>query len=171
MADLLLKLADKPATNRLLRALGLPTPVELARAPGGYVEAPLRGETVALGAAPDGFAHEALRQAIAAAGAQALEVADLDGEDDDDSVGLDVVVLDATGCPTPGRLEVLYQVFHPLIRQIARNARVLLVGPLLGTDADPVAQACVRGLEGFCRSLGKELGKRGATVNLAYVDR
>lgn len=172
MADLLLKLADKPATNRLLRALGLPTPVELARAPGGYVEAPLRGKTVALGASPDGFAHEALRQAIEAAGAQVLEVADLDDdEDDDDSFALDVVVLDATGCTTPERLEVLYQVFHPLIRQIARNARVLLVGPLLGTDADPVAQACVRGLEGFCRSLGKELGKRGATVNLAYVAR
>jgi 3-oxoacyl-[acyl-carrier protein] reductase len=55
------------------------------------------------------------------------------------------------------------------MRAIARNARVLIVAALPAESRDPVAAAAARGIEGFSRSLAKELGPRGATVNLAYV--
>ena len=88
-----------------------------------------------------------------------------------DTFRLHGVVLDATGVRTPDEYRLLYDVFHPLIRRLARNARVVVIGGLPEALADPVAAAAARGLEGFTRSLAKEIGKRGANANLLYLER
>jgi 3-oxoacyl-[acyl-carrier protein] reductase len=55
----------------------------------------------------------------------------------------------------------LQRFFHPTVRRVLPSGRVIVLGGL----ADAVAQ---RALEGFTRSLGKEIG-RGATVQLVRV--
>jgi len=77
------------------------------------------------------------------------------------------VVFDATGLTDPTELEALQAFFTPLMRSLLPCSRVLVLGtPPEGLQgAEAVTQ---RALEGFTRSLGKEIG-RGSTVQLVYV--
>ncbi|RKT51691.1 3-oxoacyl-ACP reductase [Saccharothrix australiensis] len=96
------------------------------------------------------------------------------------SIGLDVVrgghhapgaerygalVFDATAIDGVERLRELYEFFHPVIRSLGPCGRVVVLGTPPGSAASPVAQ---RALEGFTRSVGKEL-KRGGTAQLVHV--
>ncbi|MCP3137633.1 3-oxoacyl-ACP reductase [Pyxidicoccus xibeiensis] len=166
MADTLVKLANSPLTGRLVRALGLPSPIPLARASGGSTAQPFADRTVLLGGAPGGFATSEGRRALQGGGAVVLEA--LPAEE---GRGLDVVLFDATGLAKPADARALYDFFHPVVRRLARNGRVLVLASLPEEAEAPAAAAVARGVEGFVRSLGKEAGRRGVTANLAYVAR
>ncbi|MRV71599.1 3-oxoacyl-ACP reductase [Duganella sp. FT92W] len=168
MTDLLKKLNRNPLTGWLVRALGLPDPVDLARHTGGYQAQPLSGKRALLCRSPEGYAAGQLACALAADGATVLHALHAAEQE-----RIDIVVMDATGCSTPAQLRALYDAFHPAIRRIARNGRVLIAAadPAEAAGAGAVAAATARGVEGFCRSLGKELGRKGITANLAYVQR
>ena len=66
------------------------------------------------------------------------------------------------------RADELQRFFHPTIRRVEPSGRVIVLGtpPGAGSRRQAIAQ---RALEGFTRSLGKEVG-RGATVNLVHVE-
>lgn len=163
MADFLSTLNRNPLTGPLVRALGLPNPVTLARADGGYVAAPFAGKRILVQAAAHSYAETALLQALRNGGGEPL-AAPTDAR-------LDIVAFDASGCATPDDARALYEAFHAVARKIAVNGRVLFVAALCDAAAEPLALATARGVEGFARSLGKELGRKGITVNLAYVAR
>jgi 3-oxoacyl-[acyl-carrier protein] reductase len=165
MADLLKKLNRNPLTGWLVRALGLPNPVELARHDGGYAAQPLAGKRALLCRSPDGYAAGQLACALAADGATVLH-----GLPQDEGP-INIVVMDATGCDSPDRLRALYDGFQPAMRRMARNGRILIAAADPAEARTPAAAASARGVEGFCRSLGKELGRKGVTANLAYVQR
>ncbi|NTX41122.1 3-oxoacyl-ACP reductase [Myxococcus sp. CA033] len=166
MADKLMTLANNPVTGGLVRALGLPTPPPLARAKEGWVAQPFVDRVVLLGTAPGGFATEAARSALAGGGARVLDVLP-----EQEGRGVDVALFDATGLSTPADLRSLYDFFHATVPRLARNSRVLVLVGLPEEARGPAAAAVARGAEGFVRSLGKEVGRRGATANLAYVAR
>ncbi|MFE4456936.1 SDR family oxidoreductase, partial [Nocardia tengchongensis] len=78
------------------------------------------------------------------------------------------LVFDATGIKTIEELQQLFEFFQPAMRSIAASGRVLVIGttPELAGSVD--GQIAQRALEGFTRSVGKEL-LRGATSNLVYL--
>ncbi|MEU5096850.1 3-oxoacyl-ACP reductase [Streptomyces sp. NPDC020996] len=77
------------------------------------------------------------------------------------------VVLDATGVRDVGALAEVHAALHPVVRSVAGSGRVVVLGTPL--DADDHHQAAAQqALEGFTRSLGKEIG-RGRTVNLVRL--
>lgn len=164
MSDLLMKLHATPVAAALVKALGLPNPVELERASAGYEARPFKGKRALLARSAGGYAAEALSAALRDGGAEPLQALP-----DDPAAKMDMVVLDATGLRIPADYRVLYDTFHPLMRRIGRNGRVLIAAALPEEAGDPVAAAVARGVEGFSRSVGKELGKHGTTANLAYV--
>src|SRR5688572_16724565 len=77
------------------------------------------------------------------------------------------LVFDATGLTDAAQLSALRDFFTPLLRSLATCPRVVVLGtpPESVHGAERVAQ---RALEGFTRSLGKEIG-RGGTVQLVYI--
>ncbi|WP_246394901.1 3-oxoacyl-ACP reductase [Corynebacterium anserum] len=77
-------------------------------------------------------------------------------------------VFDATGIKRPEDLQEIFDFFHPIMRQIKPSGRIVVIGttPELCDDADE--RIVQRGLEGFTRSVAKEL-LRGATAQLVYV--
>jgi 3-oxoacyl-[acyl-carrier protein] reductase len=78
------------------------------------------------------------------------------------------VLFDATGITTPVGLKELHDFFTPLLRNVGHSGRVVVVGTTpdqTGSVDEHIAQ---RALEGFTRSLGKEM-QRGATVSLVYL--
>ncbi len=80
------------------------------------------------------------------------------------------LVFDATGISTPDGLRALYEFFHPIIRRVTRCGRVVVLGRPPQAAQTPEAAAARAGLEGFVRSVAKEIGKHGSTAQLLYVD-
>ena len=165
MSDLLMRLNGNPVTGAIAKAIGLPNPVPLAREAGPYVELPFDGKRVLLARTAGGYAADAMVVAFRRAGAAPLDASSAG------SAPLDIVAMDATGCVAPQDYRALYDSLHPIVRRLVRNGRMLILAADPGAAATPVAAAVARGVEGFVRSLAKETGARGVTVNLGYVSR
>ena len=78
------------------------------------------------------------------------------------------LVFDATSFKRPEDLVALYEFFNPVVRNVMASGRIVVLGTTpeeTGSVEERIAQ---RALEGFTRSLGKEM-KRGSTVQLVYV--
>jgi 3-oxoacyl-[acyl-carrier protein] reductase len=173
---------NSPVGRFVARRAGLPRPVELERhAPGDPV---VRGR-VLLGAAP-GAARltEALARALAGAGAatatsleeparSAAAAARLDAAVFNPAAPGDqrfkALVFDATGVADSTELVALQAFFHPTVRRLESSGRVVVLGTPPRACATPREATAQRALEGFTRSLGKEVG-RGATVQLVEVE-
>lgn len=78
------------------------------------------------------------------------------------------LVFDATGIRRSEDLKALFEFFNPVIRRVAASGRVVVLGTEPDETGSVEERVAQRALEGFTRSLGKEM-KRGATVQLVYV--
>lgn len=76
----------------------------------------------------------------------------------------DALVYFATGVENPEQIDDAYRFYNANLKQLARNGRVLLVVQHKPTSA--VALASQRALDGFMRSIAKEIGRKGATANM-----
>ncbi|MDT9592488.1 3-oxoacyl-ACP reductase [Nocardioides zeae] len=145
-----------PVGKFLVKNLGLPSPVRLERYREG---APLVDGTVLVGGT--GRLVDQLPDVL-----DSLGIATALRRDDDATYkGL---VLDATGLTDASELHALRDFFTPVLRSLDTCPHVVVLGTppeATGSIAERVAQ---RALEGFTRSLGKEIG-RGGTVQLVYV--
>ncbi|GGO69182.1 3-oxoacyl-ACP reductase [Nocardioides deserti] len=158
MSDRYRDFTSSPIGKLLVKNLGLPNPTKLERYEAG---APLVTGTVGLGGR--GRLAESLGGILETVGIASTEVTGAP-EEGQRFKGL---VFDATGLTTSADLVALRDFFTPLLRSLETNPRVVVLGtpPEQVSGAERVAQ---RALEGFTRSLGKEIG-RGGTVQLVYV--
>lgn len=156
MSDRYQTLSATPVGSFLVSSLGLPNPWPLARHTEGQ---PLVSGRVLVGG--DGGARGQVIAAVAAAGGEV--VTDTDGRD-----RLAAVVFDATGIRSSPELATLQQFLTPVMRALEPCARVVVVGTTPAATDGVEAHVAQRALEGFTRSLGKEL-RRGATAQLVYV--
>ena len=157
-SDLLSSVINSAPGSFLAKQFGLPAPETLRRYRPGQ---PALSGSVLIGGT--GRLAEPVRSALAAD--YDIVGNNLGGRWADTFGGL---VFDATGITEPGGLRALYEFFTPVLRNLGPSGRVVV----LGTDPDQTATTeehiSQRALEGFTRSLGKEL-RRGATVALVYV--
>ncbi|ABC31821.1 short-chain alcohol dehydrogenase-like protein [Hahella chejuensis KCTC 2396] len=163
MSDLLLTLAAHPGANKLLKKLGLPAPVALQRSTQAIPDSPLQEATAVIGGVTGSEALDIVRARLQELGARVCE------DKQTSEAPPDIALFDATGCRNSEDLDALYRFFHPLMAQFPRHGRALLLAQTPEQADDPVTAACAKAVEGFTRSLGKELGKRGATANLIYL--
>lgn len=160
MSDLYRGFSDSAIGKQVTRLLGLPQPARLDRYTAGD---PLVSGSVALGGT--GRFAESLVGILDTLGIAAVETPA--GETPGEGTTYRGLVFDATGLHSSDQLVALRDYFTPLLRSLDRCPRVVVLGtpPELTSGAERVAQ---RALEGFTRSLGKEIG-RGGTVQLVYV--
>ncbi len=156
MTDPYQSFVSSPIGRLFVKNLGLPNPTELTRWTEG---APLVDGTVVTGG--EGRLGKALTIALDNLGVSNVGVAP-QGEK------FRALVFDASGITDSAGLLALQQFFTPLMRSLTDNARVLVLGTVPEQVTDAPARVAQRALEGFTRSLGKEIG-RGSTVNLVYV--
>ncbi|MDQ0378326.1 3-oxoacyl-ACP reductase [Amycolatopsis thermophila] len=158
MADRYQQFTKTPIGKFLVPKLGLPNPPVLRRYRPG--QAPLDGPAL-FGGAPGGRLEKTVKTQLAGAGITVL------GEPAGGDQRYGALVFDATGITDPAQLREMYLFFHPVIRKVGYCGRVVVLGtpPELADGRERIAQ---RALEGFTRSVGKEL-KRGATAQLVYV--
>ncbi|MEU4997394.1 3-oxoacyl-ACP reductase [Streptomyces sp. NPDC021622] len=157
MADRYLNFTGTAPGRFLTRRLGLPQPAPLRR---WSAEHPtLEGELLHL-TAGDSRHTSALAEILARTGLKEITATDA-------AQHVSAVVLDATALSdTPGLAQV-HAALHPVVRQVAANGRIVVIGAPV-SPSDHHQAAAQQALEGFVRSLGKELGK-GRTATLTRI--
>jgi 3-oxoacyl-[acyl-carrier protein] reductase len=194
MADFLLQLSSSRRARRVVSTLGLPVPLpeQLERATGPWQERPLHDRTVVVGLGKGAQLSDVLARTLGAAGADPWVVGDESqlgpwkaageawgrppkgGTEASEGAGGPMrpwaQLFDASGLAVPEDLRGLYDFFHPRIREIGRSGRVIVLGRPPESADDPLAAATMRALEGFVRSVGREVGRKGATANLLLVE-
>jgi 3-oxoacyl-[acyl-carrier protein] reductase len=79
------------------------------------------------------------------------------------------LVFDASGIDEPARLRALYEFFHPRIRGLAPNGRVIVLAGVPAEAETAAGAVAQRAIEGFTRSVAKEIGAKGSTAQLVRV--
>ncbi len=180
MTDRYARLVGSRPGGMLARRLGLPRPVVLERHHPGD---PVIQGTVLLGGPPTGRLLASVAAVLAEAGVELatgpeaptralLAAAGIEASIFERPVPgdrrLKALVFDATGISDSGELQALHGFFHPTVRRLECCGRVIVLGTP-PSDCSSVREATAqRALEGFTRSLGKEIGG-GATVQLVLV--
>lgn len=186
MNDLLLELGKNKNARRLLGSLGLPIPLpeSLRRERGPLVARPLADRAVAVAAPRGGALLATVAETLTAAGADpwlldAGDAAVFQGPGETfgrparplasapERLRLDAVVIDASALADAAGLRALFDALAPLVPRLARSARVVVLGREGLTERR--AAATQAALEGFVRSVAKEIGRAGATANLVRV--
>jgi 3-oxoacyl-[acyl-carrier protein] reductase len=189
MTDFLLDLGTNPSARKLIKSLGLPLPLPqpLRREHGAWKARALMDAKVAVGATSsaelgglvadalcgagaDPYVQELLRPAFRDAGethgrpAKALETLD-------EKAKVAAAVFDATGIADVAGLRAVYDFFHALVGRLAPCARVVVLGRPESAMTSAEAAAAQAALDGFMRSVAKEIGRNGSTANLITVAR
>ena len=167
MSDRYIDFANSDIGRRLVGAIGLPTPARLERWQPGRLR-PIEGAL------------------LLSAGPLAMKVAALAAKLTDEVYGtsaemeglptwntgihrkLKAVVFDASTLGESAQLKQLREFFQPIIKSLDHSARVVILGRSPESLSDPRAHIAQRALEGFSRSLAKEL-RNGGTLQLLYV--
>ncbi|MFN2360495.1 MAG: 3-oxoacyl-ACP reductase [Marinobacter sp.] len=182
MSDIYLKFVNTPVGRTTAQTLGLPSPVPLKRRK--RADQPFIEGDVLIGAANGSKAIGAVASLLGASPATLFYASAVNTLTDSAKGGnkaeplplntdierkFSALVFDASGMKDTTDLRAVYDFFHPTIRKLAGNGRVLVIGQDPATCRQPAKAAAHRALEGFVRSVGKEVGKKGATANLLWI--
>jgi len=187
-SDRYLAFANSAVGSKLANALGLPRPVPLERMPAyGETDAEASAHAISpplavVGGAGDAPLLPTLARELHWLGVPSLAHADrldwiaranqagtMSGRfNAAEGVRPKALLFDASAIATTDELTSLYTFFHDTLASLDRYARVLVFGLPPHLANTPQASTAQRALEGFVRSLAKEL-KRGATAQLLYV--
>ena len=192
MSDFLLNLSSNPQTRNLIKKAGLPIPMPepLRRTKGPMADRPLHDYDVFVYTTAKSKLAPVLATTLAEAGANPYVFGDPEVmsffKDPGEAFGRPAKVLelvegekppvkpralvcDASGITDPAGLKALYDFFHPVIRSLGKCGRVVLLGRPPQDQKSTLTAAAQGGLSGFMRSVAKEIGKKGSTSQLLYV--
>jgi 3-oxoacyl-[acyl-carrier protein] reductase len=167
MSDRYIDFANSPIGLRLVGALGLPSPVRLERWQAGRLR-PIEGALL-LGGGPlteqvGTFAKRLTDAIFIYGGEPTLATEWIPGH----GPKIKAVVYDASHLAQVDQLKQLREFFQPLMKNLDHSAHVVILGRAPENLDDPFAASAQRALEGFSRSLAKEL-RHGGTLQLLYV--
>jgi len=157
MTDRYAQFATSVPGRALVRRLHLPDPAPLRRYRPGD---PVVDGPVLLGGAPGGRLLEPIGKLMSAMG--------LDLRTEPAGEHISALVFDGSGIADSTQLRELHAFFHPVLRSLAPNGRVVVLGIAPQDCGQPRQATAQRALEGFVRSVGKEI-RQGATASLVYV--
>jgi 3-oxoacyl-[acyl-carrier protein] reductase len=158
MSDRYSQVVNAPVVSTIVKQFGLPQPVSLDRYQEG---APVVAGPVLTGAAPGGRLEKYLPAFLDSIKA---ERAGTEGK-------AKALVFDATGIVDSTELVELQRFFYPAVGRLRRSGRVVVIGTPPAEAGSARAHTAQRALEGFTRSVAKEIGGKGATAQLVYVGK
>ncbi|CAA0121739.1 3-oxoacyl-[acyl-carrier-protein] reductase FabG [BD1-7 clade bacterium] len=186
MSQFVQQIIDSAAVRKILSLAGVSDPVNLDRFDTSQA-AYLQGN-VLVGGTANSIATEAMLTSLSQPGVNLYYPADSDERFTLEKIAsannieltayqpeiqkdlkFKAAVFDGTGLKHSEELVALHHFFQPVIRKLAKSSRILVVGKTPETLRNPKAQTAQRALEGFTRCLGKEVGKKGTTVQLMYM--
>ncbi|OUR90449.1 3-oxoacyl-ACP reductase [Gammaproteobacteria bacterium 42_54_T18] len=187
MADIYQSLLSSPIGRQLLTAVSLPVPVELDRhcqSQPSFITG-----NVLIGGAANGRLTDVISKSLAASNAHVQVSQESPSKDafdkaaDKAELKLTIIdpnaeaakfkglVFDATGIENSTQLRSLYDFFHPVMKKMQSSGRIVVLGLPPESCKEPAQQIAQRALEGFVRTVAKEVGKKGAVAQLVYVTK
>jgi 3-oxoacyl-[acyl-carrier protein] reductase len=170
VSDLYADLVNSLPGRLIAGKLGLPRPTRLERHRPGM---PVISGPVLVGAAPGGRLGPSIERVLE-------EIDALRARQGGEPVK--ALIFDASGIADSSQLVELQRFFHPNVKRVQASGRVLVLGSPPQRVSRPPARAAAeraasvrfstaqRALEGFTRSLGKEVG-RGIAVQLVRIEQ
>lgn len=158
MTDRYLQFTSSGFGKQVAARLGLPTPTPLKRFRAGD---PVVSGPVLTGGADGSRLGKAVATVLEDINATVHEAPEQDTR-------YSALVFDATGITSSDQLRELHRFFSAAIRQVGTCGRVIVLGTPPEETKKTAERTAQRALEGFVRSVGKEL-KRSATAQLVYV--
>jgi 3-oxoacyl-[acyl-carrier protein] reductase len=158
--DRFVELANSSLGRVMVKRAGLPAPPRLSRYEEGQ---PLVSGPVLVGAGDGGRMLEPVTALLGRTGADVRTQASGGAE-----APFAALVFDASGVASSEELIRVYEFFHPVARRLASSGRVVIVGTAPEDCGDAREATAQRALEGFMRSLAKEVNP-GSTAQLVYV--
>lgn len=167
-SDRYIDFANSDIGRRLVGAVGLPAPARLERWQAGRlrpVEGALLLSSGPLAERVSGFAPRmtdllfSFRSDVSGAHPWTSE----------QGSKIKAVVFDASPLLQADQLDQLREFFQPVLRHLAPSAHVVILGRVPDSLSDPLAASTQQAIEGFSRSLAKEM-RNGGTVQLLQVE-
>lgn len=185
MNDFYFKLAHTAIGQNIFQTLNLPQPVLLNRSPDESISMPVGSYLI--GASSNSFAlnntlsalkknshidllnqNKTLYQSLpkSFSGSDAInEINILQGKK------YDGAIFDATGIKDFESLNGVYQFFHDAIAKLSTNGRIIIIIKAPTVSSEYQTDALQLSLHGFCKSLAKELGKKGICCNILSLPK
>lgn len=173
MSDRIEDFINSNAGKKILGSLGISTPTELTRY--NSKQSSFFSGRLLLAGSSGGELMDSIEAVLAGSQGEielapeaATQQPKAEGSESNNS-RYDALVFDGSGFKDGIEMVQAYRFFNAHIRQLNRNGRIVILGrPHLEADS-PESAAAQRGLEGLSRSLGKEVGGKGATAQLITV--
>ncbi|MGK0289048.1 MAG: 3-oxoacyl-[acyl-carrier protein] reductase [bacterium] len=189
MNDFLLNLSNNSRAKKLIQNLGLPIPMPqiLKRTQEPCTTKVLADKNIALYTTSKSFLVKVLADTLSEAGAisyindqeEVTKVFQQSGEvygtkthllDVSQNIQFDALIFDATSLENIEDLSQLHDFFHPLIRNLSNCGRIIVLGRPPEQQTSIESSSAQYALNGFTRSIAKEVGKKGGTAQLFYVE-
>ena len=154
--------------RKLVGAVGLPAPARLERWQAGRlrpVEGALLLSTGPLAERVSNFAPR-LTDVLFSAGGEVTGAHPWTAEQ---SAKIKAVVFDASALLRTSQLSQLHEFFQPILRHLDNSAHVVILSRAPDAQSDALAASTQQAIEGFSRSLAKEM-RKGGTVQLLQVE-
>lgn len=154
--------------RKLVGAVGLPAPAHLERWQAGRLR-PVEGALL-LSSGPladrvGGFAPR-LTDVLLSMGGDVTGAHPWNAEQ---GTKIKAVVFDASALLHTSQLNQLREFFQPILRHLDNSAHVVILARNPDAQADPLAASTQQAIEGFSRSLAKEM-RNGGTVQLLQIE-
>ncbi|MEN4749090.1 3-oxoacyl-ACP reductase [Pseudomonas sp. Ps21-P2] len=154
--------------RKLVGAIGLPAPARLERWQAGRlrpVEGALLLSTGPLAERVSAFAQR-LTDVLFSHGGEVTGAHPWNAEQ---SAKIKAVVFDASTLLHTSQLSQLREFFQPILRHLDNSAHIVMLARAPDAQSDPLATSAQQAIEGFSRSLAKEM-RNGGTVQLLQVE-
>ncbi len=160
MSDLWLELSKNPPLSKTFGKMGIPLPKDLKRQSQGWKSDCLKDKKVMIFGT--GNILQSLTKTVQNLSATVVETR---GEREKVSA----LLYDATNLKEQKDLKVVFDFFHNNIKALTDNARIVVFGPIPHEKTNLKEATFAQALDGFTRSMAKEIGRKGATAQLVQV--
>ena len=147
-------------TNKLFSLLGFAEPIALKRC-NGTNQLPNNIGLVSI--------HEQVNMDIQQA-ILALKIETINDVNDISEKSIEGLIIDATSYSGEHCYHKLFVIVQGLIKYITNNARIVFLVTAESSEQTPAQNAFTQAIIGFGKSLAKEVGRKGSTVNIISIE-
>jgi 3-oxoacyl-[acyl-carrier protein] reductase len=173
MSDFLLEKGNKGIWKKIFKTIGVPVPTKLIRVKESWKKNILQHKNIITGSAKGGIDHTVINAVYSELGGLPIITTLAPGQK------ANALVYDGTGIQTVEDLKNMYEFFKNNVRKLGSCSRVVIIcnsvpksiekSEINSPEAYVEFCAVQQGIEGFSRSVAKEIGAKGATINLVRL--
>ncbi|SEQ82755.1 3-oxoacyl-[acyl-carrier protein] reductase [Pseudomonas sp. NFACC02] len=167
-SDRYIDFANSDIGRRLIGAVGLPAPVRLERWQAGRLR-PVEGALLLSGGPLAERVSEFAPRMTDLLFSFGSDVSGAHPWTSDQGSRIKAVVFDASALVHTDQLGQLREFFQPVLRHLDHSAHLVILARAPDSMSDPLAASTQQAIEGFSRSLAKEM-RNGGTVQLLQVE-